>query len=130
MLVHDALGVAAEALRVRDAFAPFMLTIDIDGSKSMRQLDKPGRTDEDAIRSALTIASDIGQLRARATIYAVAAREPFAGDAIKVAAEHREGMSIDLLVPYTVTGDAVQIDMNSANAAPGSRHLWKPRSTF
>jgi hypothetical protein len=130
MLVHDGLGTASEALRVRDCFAPFMLTVGIDGDKSMRRLDDSGRMDEHAIRSALTIDGDVGQLRARATVYAVTVREPFVGDAIKVAAEHREGISIDLLVPYTVTDDAIEIDMNAANAAMGSRHLWQPRSTF
>ncbi|WP_396912340.1 hypothetical protein [Mycolicibacterium sp.] len=73
---------------------------------------------------ALTLSDDVDRLRARACVLDVVAHEPFDGDAIKIKIEHRSGFCSDLLIPYRLTDDALDIDMTSANAAAASPLLW------
>ncbi|RMI28720.1 hypothetical protein [Nocardia stercoris] len=122
-LLRDSLTLAGESLGATRSFAPFMLVIGVDGSKQLRRFEAEG-ADENTIRDTLTMDRDPRELRARATVYDVTARQPFPGDAIKVAAEHVEGVAIDLLVPYVVDQESVRIDMNSAYAAVAPARLW------
>lgn len=124
-LLQDSIAMAAELLSDIGSFAPFMLTVDHHSGKSLRRLQATeGQADQAQISANLTLADDAAQLRARATVCDVTAHGPISGDAIQVAVEHREGIAIDLLVPYLIDTDTVRIDMNSANAAVGVRLLW------
>ncbi|MET9210503.1 MULTISPECIES: hypothetical protein [unclassified Nocardia] len=122
-LLHDSIGVAGEMLGGAAGFAPFMLVIGTDGERAMRRLGG-AFSGEDSILDSLTFDDDRRDLRARATVYAVTVRQPFVGDAIKVAAEHAGGIAIDILVPYAMDDESVNIDMNGANATRGVRRLW------
>lgn len=124
-LTQDSVEAAAEFLSAHDSFTPFMLTIALSGDRQLRNLGtQPPTPDESMIVRALTLSDDVNSLRARACVMGVVAREPFAGDAIKLKIEHRSGFCSDLLIPYLLTDDALDIDMNSANAAPASPLLW------
>ncbi|MGW6424408.1 hypothetical protein ACWF82_17195 [Nocardia sp. NPDC055053] len=123
-LLRDSIGVAGEMLSGVAGLVPFMLVVGVDGAKSMRRL-AGAASDEDSIRDDLTFDDDRRELRARVIVYAVTARHPFVGDAIKIAAEHAGGIAIDLLVPYTSDEQSVNIDMIGANAAVGVRRLWQ-----
>lgn len=123
-LFADSINAAGETLRDAAAFDPFMLVIGIDGQRGRRQLAARGSFDEASIDDALKQKSDGAQLRARATIFDVTVREPIQGDAIKVKLEHREGVAIDIVVPYSIADDAVAVDVQSLNAATASPRLW------
>ena len=58
----------------------------------------------------------------------VTVREPFAGDAINIRLEHREGQAIDILVPYRTTGDGITIDGQAMTAAVDVARLWPTSS--
>ena len=124
-LTEDIVEAAAQFLSEHDSFTPFMLTIALNGDRQLRNLGTPPPTpDEPVIVRALTLSDDVNRLRARACAMDVVAREPFDGDAIKIKIEHRSGFCSDLLIPYRLADDALDIDMNSANAAPASPLLW------
>jgi|GEM_PF-4492636 len=50
------------------------------------------------------------------------------GDAIKVALEHRQGVSIDMVVPYRLGDAALDVDMDRADAAVAEGRLWRERA--
>ncbi|MCX4095809.1 hypothetical protein [Nocardia sp. alder85J] len=126
-LLHASIEVVAELLGESGSFAPFMLTLAQDGSRSLRPLaGRADSADPARITRALTLSGDTIRLRARATVCDVTAHEPITGDAIQIRAEHREGIAIDLLIPYRIDDDSVDIAMNAANAAIGTCRLWPP----
>ena len=124
-LFVDSLQAAATSLAENDTFAPFMLVIGEAGDKGMRvPRDPPTGRSEDELVRLLQVTNDQLALRARATVLDVVASAPFSGDAIKVKLEHREGIAIDMLVPYMADHGSVTIDAESADAASGRRLLW------
>ncbi|MFC9437697.1 hypothetical protein [Nocardia sp. NPDC057030] len=128
-LFEASIGAAADTLGEYGSFAPFMLVIDGTGARVLRALGEPGAaTTEDAIRARLELPGDGAELRARATVFAVDAAAPVRGKAIKVALEHREGQAIDIIVPYRLADDTLDIDVNRANAATAGRRLWGTRA--
>ncbi|WP_225728353.1 MULTISPECIES: hypothetical protein [unclassified Nocardia] len=128
-LLEDSIRAAAEILGGRGTFAPFMLAIDLTGARAMRALGEPGTaTTEDAIRARLERPGDGAQLRARATVFDVDAVTPVRGDAIKVTLEHREGQAIDIVVPYRLADQTLEVDMDRANAATVGRRLWRTQA--
>ncbi|PXX56558.1 hypothetical protein DFR70_119110 [Nocardia tenerifensis] len=128
-LFEASIGAAADTLGEYGTFAPFMLVVDVSGARTLRALGEPGAaTTEDALRARLELPGDGAELRARATVFAVDAVAPVRGDAIKVALEHCEGQSIDIVVPYRLSDDTLDIDMNRANATAAGRRLWRARA--
>ncbi|MFN3007207.1 hypothetical protein [Mycolicibacterium wolinskyi] len=106
-----------------------MLVIGTNGDRAMRNLGAPSRQrGVEAVITALQEETDAENLRARATVMDVAVREPFAGDAINVRLEHREGQAIDILVPYRTTGDGITIDGNAMTASVDVARLWPTSS--
>lgn len=125
-LLRDSVNAVAQALGDDDSFAPFMLVIDRRGHKEMRMFEsRSGSDDERRLIAAMEAAGDRKTLRARATVVDVTVSAPFTGTAIKVALEHSSGLAIDVLVPYTATPDEVRIGLDSADAAIGTRKLWR-----
>ncbi|MFB8280411.1 hypothetical protein [Nocardia colli] len=53
---------------------------------------------------------------------------PVRGDAIKVTLEHREGQAIDIVVPYRLADDTLDIDLDRADATTAGRRLWRTRA--
>ncbi|MFI6170638.1 hypothetical protein ACIBCN_27905 [Nocardia sp. NPDC051052] len=128
-LFEASISAAADTLGESGSFAPFMLVIDRGGARALRALGEPGAaTTEDAIRARLELPDDGTELRSRATVFAVNALTPVRGDAIKVTLEHREGQAIDIVVPYRVSEDALDIDMERAHATAVGRRLWDMRA--
>jgi hypothetical protein len=122
-LLAESITVVSEMIADRGSFAPFMLVVGSAGDKAIRHLQSPS-VDEPVIRDMLTLTDDRTALRARATVFDVMAEQPISGNAIKVLAEHREGIAISVLVPYFVQAQSVRINMNAANAAATTPHLW------
>jgi hypothetical protein len=109
--------------------APFMLVIATNDDRAMRNLGAPsGQHSVDAVIAALQNETDAENLRARATVMDVTVREPFAGDAINVRLEHREGQAIDILVPYRTTHASITIDGQAMTAAVDVARLWPTSS--
>ncbi len=124
-LTEDSVEAAADFLSRRGSFTPFMLTIALDGNRELRGLGSPlPGQDEEAIVRALQMSDDVSKLRACACVIDVVAHEPVLGDAIKIKIEHRAGFCSDLVVPYRVSAETLDVDMNSANAAAASPLLW------
>ncbi|QZH61415.1 hypothetical protein K1X22_06640 [Mycolicibacterium farcinogenes] len=127
-LFADSIQVAAIGLEHQN-LAPFMLVIAIDGGRAIRNLGaSAGQRSVDAVITALQDDTDAEDLRARAIVIDVTVREPFAGDAINVRLEHREGQAIDILVPYRTTGDGITIDSQAMTAAVDIARLWPTSS--
>ncbi|MEV0342950.1 hypothetical protein AB0H49_28390 [Nocardia sp. NPDC050713] len=125
-LLRDGVNAVARALGNADSFTPFMLVIDRSGRKGIRMSEhRPGSADEQTLTAALQVGTDRAELRARATVFDVTVSVPFAGAAIKAVLEHSSGLAIDVLVPYSATAEQVQIDLNAADAAVGTRRLWR-----
>jgi hypothetical protein len=123
-LFADSIQVAAIGLEHQN-LAPFMLVIATNGDRAMRNLGAPSRQRSvDAVITALQNETDAENLRARATVMDVTVREPFAGDAINVRLEHREGQAIDILVPYRTTDDGITIDGQAMKASVDVARLW------
>ncbi|MGW4365675.1 hypothetical protein ACWEKT_08520 [Nocardia takedensis] len=124
-LLRDAVDAAAEMLSESDSFVPFMLVLERDGGKRLRRTggSRVSR-DESAATRALESARDRADLRARAVVLDVTVSAPFVGDAVKVVLEHRDGIPIVVLVPYTATVEDLQVDLGAAHAAVGSKVLW------
>ena len=124
-LTEDSVEAAATFLSSEAAFTPFMLTMGLSGTREIRNLGSPlPNPSEEAIAGALELPADMSDLRARACVLDVVAHDPFTGDAIKVKIEHRSGFCSDLLVPYTLSLESVEIDMASAHAEYASPLLW------
>lgn len=127
-LFADSIQVAAIGLENQN-LAPFMLVIATNGDRDMRKFGAPSpQRSVDAIITALQNERDAQSLRARATVLDVTVREPFAGDAINIRLEHREGQAIDILVPYRTTGDGITIDGQAMTAAVDVARLWPTSS--
>ncbi|KLI09331.1 MULTISPECIES: hypothetical protein [Mycobacteriaceae] len=123
-LFADSIQVAGIGLEHQN-LAPFMLVVATNGDRAMRNLGAPsGQRSVDAIITALQDETDAESLRARATVMDVTVREPFAGDAINIRLEHREGQAIDILVPYRTTDDGITIDGQAMTASVDVARLW------
>lgn len=106
-----------------------MLVIGTTGDRAMRNLGAPSQQRSvDAVITALQNESDTEDLRARATVMDVTVREPFAGDAINIRLEHREGQAIDILVPYRTPHDGITIDGQAMTASVDVARLWPTNS--
>ncbi|MBU8820402.1 hypothetical protein KL864_31490 [Mycolicibacterium goodii] len=124
-LFGDSIQVAAIGLEHQN-LTPFMLVIAANGERAMRNLALgTSQRNVEAVITALQDPSDAERLRARATVLDVTVRAPFAGDAINVRLEHREGSAIDILVPYHGTSDGgITIDGEALTAAVDVARLW------
>ncbi|WP_328439671.1 hypothetical protein [Nocardia puris] len=124
-LLRDAVNAAARTFESADTFDPFMLVIDLKGNTTIRSLPPggPARTEQQFLTD-VQLPADRQQLRARAAVFDVTATAPITGDAIKAILEHRDGVVIDVLVPYTLTPERLDIRLNAANAAVGTPRLW------
>jgi len=123
-LFRDAVDAAANTLADSAAFTPFMLVIDRPGGKAMRASGRSAGTDELTITRMLQRDGDNAALRARVTVFDVTVSAPFRGDATEVAFEHSTGLAVDLLVPYTVTSDSLEINLDGTDAVTGIGRLW------
>ncbi|MEH3138788.1 MAG: hypothetical protein PGN37_01150 [Mycobacterium kyogaense] len=121
-LLADSIQVAIRGLSHQN-LAPFMLVISTTGDRGMRSLATPAPNLETAI-AALQSDQDAADLRARATVLDVTVREPFAGDAINVRLEHRDGPAIDILVPYSHNSDGITVTTDALTAATDEHRLW------
>lgn len=123
-LLKDSIQVAVQGLAHRD-LAPFMLVIARSGERAMRSLAaRLPDNDVGTAINALQSDSDAEDLRARATVLDVSVRQPFVGDAINVRLEHREGVSIDVLMPYASTPEGITVTTDALTAAADRRRLW------
>ena len=122
-LLQASIQAAATALSFQ-TLAPFMLVIDSGGHRTMRALGATVDNTADAVRSALQNEDDAQRLRARATVLDVTVRAPFAGDAINIRLEHRDGPAVDVLVPYRTTADGVTIDAEAMTTSVDTPNLW------
>jgi hypothetical protein len=122
-LLQASIQAAATALSFQN-LAPFMLVIDSGGHRTMRALGASVRNTADAVMSALQNDDDAQRLRARATVLDVTVRAPFAGDAINIRLEHRDGPAVDVLVPYRTTADGVTIDAEAMTTSVDTPNLW------
>ncbi|GAA5064085.1 hypothetical protein [Nocardia callitridis] len=123
-LLRDSVNAVARMLGTANSFNPFMLVIENSGGKSMRLAPNGFGGGQESIIAALAAADDSALLRARVSVFDVTAAAPVGGDAIKVVLEHRDGVALDVLVPYSVTAESIDIDLNSANGARGAARLW------
>lgn len=123
-LLADSIQAAATGLSHQN-LTPFMLVIDTLGRRNMRALSASATLDGiEAVAAALRRDGDADRLRARATVADVTVRAPFAGDAINVRLEHRDGPAIDILVPYYTTAHGITVDTEASTAAVGDALLW------
>ncbi|MCP2276190.1 hypothetical protein [Nocardia amikacinitolerans] len=125
-LLRDSVTAVARTFETADSFDPFMLVVDIDGNTAIRKLPpgNPATRTEQQFITAVQLANDRERLRARVAVFDVTATAPITGDAIKALLEHREGIAIDVLVPYAITSDSLDIRLAAANAAVGTPRLW------
>lgn len=68
--------------------------------------------------------TDRATLPERITVIDVTVSAPFHGDAIKAMFEHGSGLAIDMLVPYTVSSNNLEINLDAMDAVTGTRRLW------
>lgn len=124
VLLRDSIQVAVRGLTYQN-LAPFMLAIARSGERAVRSLAAPiPGNDVDTAIQALQSDNDADDLRARATVLDVSVRQPFTGDAINVRLEHREGVSIDILVPYSTAAEGITVTTEGLTAAADRRRLW------
>lgn len=90
----------------------------------MRALGASVDNTVDAVMSALQNDGDDRLLRARVTVLDVTVRAPFAGDAINIRLEHRDGPAVDVLVPYRTTAEGVIIDAEAMTTSVDTPNLW------
>lgn len=123
-LLKDSIQVAVQGLAHQD-LAPFMLVIARSGERALRSLAaRMPDHDVDSAVNALQGDSDGDDLRARATVLDVTVTQPAAFDAINVRLEHREGVAIDVLVPYAAGPEGVTVTTDALTAAVDRRRLW------
>jgi hypothetical protein len=123
-LLDDSIQAAAEGLAHQN-LAPFMLVVAADGSRGLRALGSPMTAPSiEAIAAALQQDDDASTLRARVTVADVTASAPITGDAINARLEHKEGVVIDILVPYRTTSAGITIDTGAMTAATAEALLW------
>lgn len=123
-LLQTSIQAAATALSFQN-LTPFMLVIDAGGHRTMRTLGSPVDNTAAAVMSALQNDDDAQLLRARATVLDVTVRAPFAGDAINIRLEHRDGPAIDVLVPYLTTADGITVDAEAMTTSVDTPNLWR-----
>ena len=129
LLLEDSVSAAADMLGRNGGFVPFMLVIGVAGDRAMRRSSWPGGSlTESEVRGRLELPGDADELRARAMVFDIDAVAPTPGDAIKVALEHRQGVSIDMVVPYRLGDATLDVDMDRADAAAAERRLWRERA--
>ncbi|MFF0532796.1 hypothetical protein ACFYT3_31035 [Nocardia amikacinitolerans] len=123
-LLRDSVNAVARTFETADSFDPFMLVIDLDGHTAIRKTPPGATRTEQQFLTAVQLPTDRERLRARVAVFDVTATAPITGDAIKALLEHREGIAIDVLVPYTITPDSLDIRLTAANAAVATPRLW------
>lgn len=122
-LFADSLDFAQTELRQHRSFSPFAFVVDHDGQRTARMTDS-STPSKAAVHDALTFDHDALHLRAFAVTMDVDI--PASGeDAVEVHVEHRDGIAIDLLVPYTLAADgSIELDTSRISAAQGQRRIW------
>jgi hypothetical protein len=118
-LVDDAVGLAIEVIAEAGEFLPFSLAVSVDGERQAIQPNYPRERELSAAEQLVAQWSALVDVKdsLRAVAVAVNVRLPEAKrDGIEISVEHREGVAIGLIFPYTVGADgASQLDAPSAH---------------
>lgn len=126
MLANSTLGFATEQLEAHGEFYPFAHAVDLAGGLTgLVPPEELGDHPESAAvaESLIEVAKErIDQLRAVAFAADVTVEE-LGGDAIRVLAEHREGTTVALYLPYSVD-DTGAITYGDLRAGVGSTRVW------
>jgi hypothetical protein len=124
-LLNLVLPHAEELLRRRNEFFPFGATVSIDGETSLTGAD-PGvgrRPPPDKVLASLYLGvlEDAASLRAAAFVADVRVG---GSDAVQVELEHREGVALVVLLPYTPSRSNRPVKLGSMSAVAGEPRVW------
>lgn len=125
-LVDAAVDFALRQLDADGGFVPFTLAVGNAGDKQVIQPNYVGEAEPDAVQQLSAQWDAVARVRAglRAVAVAVDVRLPeTGGDAIEVVVEHREGIAIGMLFPYSRT-PAGGYEVASPSAFAEKRRVW------
>jgi hypothetical protein len=126
-LLNAALPVAQDMVKRRGEFYPYAVTLGVDGETSTAAGDAdPGERPSsvealEALHGRLVLRRS--GLRATAVVSDVRLSTP-PGDAIQVEIEHREGMALLVVVPYTRKRFGRSVTYGELRAAVGVPQVW------
>jgi hypothetical protein len=126
-MLNAALPFAQQMLDKRGEFFPYAVKLANGGEISMVAGD-PGLGERPASTDVLEVLytglnSEKDSLRATAIVADVRISAP-AGDAIQVEIEHREGIALAALLPYSKKRFGRGVTYGDLQAAPGQRRIW------
>lgn len=125
-LVEPVWDFAEHQLIARGEFFPFAFVVGTDGEQSMAAADvgddKPESSEViDVLNVGLTAKRD--DLRATAVVADV--HLPDLGtDAIRLVLEHREGVALEIVIPYLVQGIPRQVAYGELIVSEAERVIW------
>lgn len=124
-LVDSCLGFATQMLDARGEFYPFGASVSANGEVSMIAAD-PSQGERPASADVISsmvagLRRDRGTLRAVAIVADVRTAD---SDAVRVELEHREGQTIQVLLPYKKKRMRRGIDYGALAAGPATQQVW------
>jgi hypothetical protein len=129
-LLNDVLPFAQQQLAKRGAFFPFGATVLAEGEVRLKAADPVSRArpDPGQLLEALYegAGSELDQLRAVAFAADVKVGR---GDAVRVELEHREGVSLMVVVPYTRSRENGSVRYGRLRADAVPRRFWTTNSS-
>ncbi len=125
-LLDAALRLAQDRLEQAGEFFPFAMCVAASGDQVLAAADLPGERPASAeVVSALNegLAAHAAENRACAVVADV--RLPDGSDAIRVALEHREGVAMAVLLPYSAGQPGQRGEYGPLSAAASDRRIWE-----
>ncbi|PPF18358.1 hypothetical protein C5B95_12215 [Rathayibacter sp. AY1A7] len=121
---------AVEALGKRGELGPFSASIDTDGRSVLSTVEPApgqGNNSSQADLDELRRASRENRQSLRAVAYVSVVTISGSGDAIRVESEHREGIALVVLVPYTRLRLRKQLKLGEMRLQAGVADIWAPK---
>jgi hypothetical protein len=130
-MLNEALPFAQQMLDRHGEFYPYALKMTADGQTGMAAAD-PGEGDHPDSQTILSmlhqgLSSERDGLRATAMVSDVRIASA-QSDAIRVEIEHREGVSVAVLLPYSKKRLGRGVTYGDLQAGSGDRRIWPESS--
>ena len=123
-LLNAALPFALQTLSRHSEFYPFAAEVTLEGDLGVLGPDGTGGQPQpgDVLHALYTSARESSASRRAVTFAAWV--DVNGSDTIRIELEHREGMALTLLVPYSRRRMRKSVTLGEISAGPGERRVW------